>query len=140
MSTPSSSPNPTSKHKRFKMILARHPYQRLRRTSELPPASCSKSIEVSPSACSRPDSQRKPRVIISNSESEEDVASEPSSLDEGNVVLADVLKWKATTFASATHVKSPTTDKKFKPFNQKTQKNSCSCSPWRRYLLCTPCY
>ncbi|KAA0046750.1 flocculation protein FLO11-like [Cucumis melo var. makuwa] len=41
------------------------------------------------------------------------------SLDEDDVVLADVLKWKVIAFATATHVKSPATDKKFKPSKPK---------------------
>ncbi|KAA0060242.1 putative mitochondrial protein [Cucumis melo var. makuwa] len=58
------------------------------------PSKCNTAtvFQVSPSASSRPATQRKPRVIISDSEFEDDVATELASSDEDDIVLANVLK------------------------------------------------
>uniref|UniRef100_A0A9I9DKK1 Uncharacterized protein n=1 Tax=Cucumis melo TaxID=3656 RepID=A0A9I9DKK1_CUCME len=85
------------------------------------PSKCITTVvsQVSPSASSRPITQCKPRVIISDFKFEDDVATEPTSSYEDDVVLNNVLKRKATAFAFATFVKSPATNKKFKPSRSK---------------------
>ncbi|TYK11138.1 uncharacterized protein E5676_scaffold66G00450 [Cucumis melo var. makuwa] len=135
MSDPSFSANPTSIPKRYKIIHPCHPYRRLRHASDLPPtSSSSKSIEilyeqyattptsrtfktppnystttishVSRSATSKPYSQRKPKVIISDSELEEVVVVESVCSSEDHVIFANVLKRKATVFSYGINVPS----------------------------------
>ncbi|TYJ97943.1 flocculation protein FLO11-like [Cucumis melo var. makuwa] len=141
MMTPSSLTNPTSKRKRYKMILARHPYHRLRHASEIPlPSSSTESskslhlesgaefdkdtsktplkptiytnFHVIPPSFSCLSSQRKPRVIILDSESIETIVVDSESFDEDNVVLSHVLKRKATAIAPCAKGDTPERPKK----------------------------